>query len=130
MHVSPSLPCHVIGIDAGGTKIAAGVLTIPDGQVIARRTIPAGASRGGRAVLDDVVALGRELAGDAAGRGGTARAIGFGICELVDLNGNLASANCLRLSNEAVRAELATIAPAVIEADELAAALAEYLLGD
>ena len=116
---------HLLGIDVGGTKIAAGILTWPEGRIIARRLIPTNAGRGGRAMLDDVLGLARELvhkAGDVA-------AIGLGVCELVDRDGNLASANCIPWLELPVRAELSAIAPAIIEADVRAAALAEAQFG-
>jgi len=116
---------HLLGIDIGGTKIAAGILTWPDGRFIARRTIPTNAGRGGRAVLDDVLGLARELVHQA----GDVAAIGLGVCELVDREGRLASANCLQWLNLPVQEELSGIAPAVIEADVRAAALAEAMFG-
>ena len=118
---------HIVGIDVGGTKIAAGFASFPDGVVLARRTIPTRAERGGRAVLDDVLRLVRELQAEKA----VARfhAIGLGICELVNREGELASANCIQWLDQPVQKELGAIAPTVIEADVRAAALAEALFG-
>jgi glucokinase len=45
-----------IGIDLGGTKIAAGIVD-DQGRVISRRKVPTGAERGYPAVRDDVVAV-------------------------------------------------------------------------
>ena len=42
-----------IGVDIGGTKIAAGIVTSPGGTVRGRRLLPTRPERGGRAVLDD-----------------------------------------------------------------------------
>ena len=116
---------HVIGIDVGGTKIAAGLMEFPEGRVLAQRLTPTLAHRGGRPVLDDVLRLARELAG------ATERvdAIGLGVCELVDRDGKVASSNCIHWQGQPVREELSTIAPAVLEADVRAAALAESLFG-
>lgn len=116
---------HVIVIDVGGTKIAAGLIAFPEGRVLAQRLTPTLANRGGRAVLDDVLRLARELAG------ATERvdAIGLGPCELVDRDGKIASSNCIHWQDQSVREELGRIAPAVIEADVRAAALAEFLFG-
>ena len=40
-----------LGVDVGGTKIAAGVVAFPEGVVRARREIPTLPQRGGAAVL-------------------------------------------------------------------------------
>src|SRR5258706_1841475 len=118
---------HIIGIDVGGTKIAAGVASFPDGVVLARRSIPTRAQRGGRAVLDDVLRLGRETGAEKAIR--RLQAVGLGIGELVNREGELASANCIQWLDQPMRKELGAIAPMVIEADVRAAALAEALFG-
>lgn len=114
-----------LGIDVGGTKISAGLMSFPTGRVLAQRLTPTLASRGGRPVLDDALRLARELAS------ATERvdAIGLGVCELVDRHGRVASSNCIDWQNQPVREELCSIAPAVIEADVRAAALAESLFG-
>jgi len=111
----------ILGIDVGGTKVAAGLLAWPQGDVLACRIIPTNAARGGRAVLDDVLGLAREL--------GARKAIGIGICELVDQEGRIASANCIKWQEHLVLKEFSSIAPTVIEADVRAAALAEALFG-
>jgi glucokinase len=118
-----------IGIDVGGTKIAAGTVRLPDGQRTAARVIPTNAHRGGRAIFDDVLRLARELATEVSDSGGKVAALGLGICELVDRQGNLASANCIRWLDLPVREELTRIAPTTLEADVRAAALAESLFG-
>jgi len=120
---------HVIGIDVGGTKIASGLVVFPEGCSLARRQVATQAARGGRAVLNDVLRLGQELADEAKALGHAVGAIGLGVCELVDREGRLASANCIRWLDQPVREELLAIAPAVVEADVRAAALAEALFG-
>ena len=65
----------LLGIDVGGTKIAAGLLAWPGGDVLARHVGPTNAARGGRAVLDDVLGLARALAPRSH-----PRAIGIGLC--------------------------------------------------
>ncbi len=127
---SPKQPAsHVIGIDVGGTKIAAGLMVFPEGRALAKRTITTRPARGGRAVLDDVLRLARELAGVAESAGWRVDSIGLGLCELVDRQGNISSANCIQWLDQPVREQLASIAPIVIEADVRAAALAEALFG-
>ena len=118
-------PGHLLGIDVGGTKIAAGILVWPEGRILAQRIIPTNAGRSGRAVLDDVLGLARGLASEAGG----VAALGLGVCELVDREGRIVSANCIPWLEFPVQEELSGIAPAVIEADVRAAALAEARFG-
>ena len=112
-----------IGIDVGGTKIAAGLVHFPEGRLGAQKVIPTAAQRGGPAVLEEVVALIEAL------RPPHLDAIGIGLCELVDPTGRILSSNCIQWQNEPVAERLSRIAPTVIEADVRAAALAEALFG-
>ena len=118
-----------LGVDVGGTKIAAGVVTFPDGILRARREIPTLPQRGGAAVLTDVERLVSELAAETRSSGRPVEAIGLGVCEIVDRSGNIASANCLAWESQQVRQQLSSIAPTMIEADVRAAARAEALFG-
>ena len=120
---------HALGIDVGGTKIAAGRVTFPGGRVSARRLIPAEPGRGGSAVLADVERIARELQRETEQMGQSIGGIGLGICELVDREGRIASSNCIQWQGLAVSAQLGSLAPAVIEADVRAAAVGEALLG-
>src|SRR5438034_1362046 len=121
----PGAPFCAFGIDVGGTKIAAGIVTFPGARLHARRVIPTQPARGGEAVLADVEQLVAELAAEARAGHLTVQGIGAGVCELVDCAGNLASAHCLAWLGLPVRERLASLAPAVIEADVRAAALGE-----
>ena len=118
-----------LGVDVGGTKIAAGVVTFPDGVVRARRETPTLPQRGGEAVLADVERLVSELAAEARAADHPVEAIGVGVCEIVDRSGNIASANCLNWTSDSVRQRLYKIAPTAIEADVRAAARAEAMFG-
>src|SRR5262245_26762693 len=51
-----------IGVDVGGTKIAAGLVRFPEGEVHSRRQISSAPARGGDAVFADVQRLCEELA--------------------------------------------------------------------
>ena len=53
------------------------------------------------------------------------KGIGLGVCELVNLEGKLASDNCIEWLDLPVQEQLSVIAPTFIEADVRAAALAE-----
>jgi glucokinase len=122
-------PRVFIGIDVGGTKIAAGLVSFPEGRALAQRLKPTPGGPNGRLVLEAVLGLARELANEAVALGHHLAGIGLGVCELVDREGNLASSNCIHWLGQPVREALAMLAPAVVEADVRAAALAEALLG-
>jgi glucokinase len=118
-----------LGIDVGGTKIAAGIVSFPEGRVRARRVIPTVPTRGGAAVLDDVVKLAEDLVANAGHSGPHIAGLGIGLCELVGPEGRILSANCVQWQDQPVRERLARIAPVVLEADVRAAALAEAHFG-
>lgn len=118
-----------LGIDVGGTKIAAGIVTFPEGRVRVRREVPTRTAQGADAVLRDVLELATALAADASALNLRVSAIGLGICELVSTGGDIVSANCLAWNSANVRETLAPIAPVIIEADVRAAALAEAIFG-
>jgi len=118
-----------LGIDVGGTKIAAGIVDFPEGHVGPRRVIPTLPARGGGAVLDDVARLAEELIIEAGPTRSHLAGLGVGLCELVDPEGRILSANCLAWQDQPVRERLARIAPVTLEADVRAAALAEAHFG-
>jgi glucokinase len=118
-----------LGLDVGGTKIAAGVVTFPEGRIHLRRQILTKPERGGTAVLRDVVQLANELDAGARQLNLRVAAIGLGVCELVTTVGEIVSANCVAWQGVDVSEQLSAIAPAILEADVRAAALAEAVLG-
>ena len=120
-----SEPTIAIGIDVGGTKIAAGVVTLPSGQVDYARTLSTRPERGGEAILEDVANLAEALTAEAAASGRTVHAIGVGLCELVDPSGRILSRNCVSWHEDQVRRRLAHLGPVTLEADVRAAAQAE-----
>jgi glucokinase len=110
-----------VGIDVGGTKIAAGIVELATGRVVERRQVPTEPGRGGAAVLDDCAALASELgAGDLP--------VGIGLCELVGLDGRPSSADTIdwRHLDVAAAIEAPTV---VVESDVRAAARAEARFG-
>ena len=110
-----------VGIDVGGTKIAAGLVEHGTGRVLERRQVPTDPGRGGAAVLDDCAAMARDLG---AGR----LPVGIGLCELVDLQGRPGSADTIDWCDLDVAAAIR--APSVrLEADVRAAARAEARFG-
>jgi glucokinase len=74
-----------LGLDVGGTKIAAGLVDVERGTVVTARRIPTAPQRGSDAVLADCRALVAEL-------GESAAAVGLAVCELVDGVGRIRSA--------------------------------------
>jgi glucokinase len=110
-----------IGIDVGGTKIAAGVVDVESGAVLERSQVPTRPERGGAGVLADCAELARRL-------GGGRLAVGIGLCEIVDLAGRPTTADTIdwRGLDPAAAIEARSV---TIESDVRAAALAEARFG-
>jgi glucokinase len=120
-----------IGVDVGGTKCAAGLVRLPQGEALARRLQPTGAARGGAAVLADVVELVNSLAQEASAFGAAPVAVGVGVAELVGRDGDVLSDATIAWSELPVVETLqqATGLPTRVDADVRAAARAEARLG-
>lgn len=118
-----------IGIDVGGTKIAAGIVLVPGGEVRGRQLQPTRPERGGSAMLEDVTVLAKKLIEEAKRQNLEPVALGVGVAELVDPQGNVLSEATIAWRNLPVRERLATLLPARVEADVRAGALAEARLG-
>jgi glucokinase len=91
--------------------------------------IPTAPERGGEAVLDDAVALGRRLANEAVLLGHPIAAIGVGVPELIDPGRAIRSRHVIDWLGLPVKARFEAIGAATIEADVRAAALAEARFG-
>lgn len=126
---NPDVVECAIGIDVGGTKIAAGLVALTTGQVLSRRDRATEAARGGQAVLDDIVQIAHDLYAEAIAAHHRIHGIGVGICELVDPRGNITSSHTVAWRGVAVRERLNLLAPAVVEADVRAHAVAEARYG-
>jgi glucokinase len=124
----PDLTC-AIGVDVGGTKIAAGLVLVPEGRVLARRVQPTKPARGGEAVLADVIELVQALREEARRQGVNPVALGVGVAELVDRDGNVASEATIRWQGLPVRSRLQELLPTRLDADVRVAALAEARVG-
>jgi glucokinase len=118
-----------IGLDIGGTKIAGGLVALPSGQVLAKRVIPAQPKRGGPAVLADTLVLAEALLREAHTRELEVLGIGLGVAELVDPEGNITSTHTFPWRGVPMQATFARLAPAIVESDVRAAALAEATFG-
>lgn len=74
---------HVIGVDLGGTKTAAGVVA-PSGEVLMSETIPTLNRAGGEAILDATAALITGLVERAADAGISVSGVGIGSAGVID----------------------------------------------
>lgn len=118
-----------IGLDIGGTKIAAGVVLWPSGEILRRTIIPTNPKRGGEAVLKDTLELAQQLHLWAQGERINVTGIGAGVAELVDCDGNVTSSCTIDWSGRPVQQKLSEIAPAQVESDVRAAAEGEAVFG-
>ena len=79
-----------IGIDVGGTNIAAGLVE-KDGRIVKKKSVPAGAGRPFPLIVEEMAALARELAGAAE-----IGSVGIGVPSTIDpRNGRVLFANNL-----------------------------------
>ena len=129
MAENPDPAACAIGLDVGGTKIAAGLVAFPSGAVLARRTIPTLPRRGGETVLNDTLSLAEELKTEAGKSNLEQLGIGVGVPELVDPEGNITSSQSLDWQGDRVQAAFSSLAPTVVESDVRAGALAEAMFG-
>ncbi len=118
-----------IGIDLGGTKIAAGLVSFPSGKILVKEVVPTLPSRGGHAVLADTLAVAQKLQQRAAALDCVVQGIGVGIAELVNLQGEITSEYLIKWRDLAAKEMLSQLAPTVFESDVRAPALAEALFG-
>jgi len=120
---------HAIGIDLGGTKIAAGLVELPTARVVTKQIIATRPERGGEAVLRDTLDVARGLQAHAASVGARVSGIGVGICELVNLAGELRSDYLIKWRGLPVQRAFDAIAPTRFESDARAPAIAEARFG-
>lgn len=115
-----------IGIDVGGTKIAAAVIG-PEGEILARRQVPTESDEP-NAIVAALVKVGREMKAAAP----AASAVGVGAAGLVDTKrGLILGAPNIAYRNVPVRDTLQDRLglPAIVDNDANVAALAEALHG-
>ena len=103
-----------IGIDLGGTKIAAALVAFPSGEIRAKETIPTLPARGGDAVLSDTVDLARRMSHHAEGMGKAVVGIGIGIAELVSLDGQITSDYIIKWRDLPALETISEIAPGML----------------
>jgi glucokinase len=114
-----------VGIDVGGTKIAAALVDVSSGTVARSRRVPTDVHRGSAAVLSECGSLARSLVGNAS-----VAAVGLAVCELVGADGRVRSAQTVDWREVDLAAAFAELAPRVrVESDVRAAACAEARFG-
>jgi glucokinase len=120
-----------IGIDVGGTKCGAGLISVDDGRVVARALRATRSERGGEAVLADILDLIQSLRADAQRLRAQPASIGIGLCELVNPDGKILSAATIGWMGFPVlaRIQVETQLPVILDADVRAAARAEAHFG-
>jgi glucokinase len=104
-----------LGVDVGGTKIAAARVDVSRGAVVETRRRPTAPARGPDAVLADCCALIDELGGGP---------VGLAVCELVGVDGRVRSAETVDWRDTDLTATFDAV-----ESDVRAAALAEARFG-
>ena len=114
-----------VGIDVGGTKIAAGVVD-PDGEVLVRRDVatPVGDRQ---SLIDVIIGIARDLASEHP-----VGAVGIGVAGLVDREGETVRfAAHLPFEGEPLRSEVASAVglPVVVDNDANAGGWAEARFG-
>lgn len=114
----------LVGIDVGATKVDACLVDPVTGAMCAHERVPTCPERGSEAVLTGCVNLARRVAGPAR-----VESIGVGVCECVDDDGRIVSASTLDWRAVDVAGAFSDIAPATVESDVRAAAVAEARCG-
>jgi len=118
-----------IGLDIGGTKIASGVIALPQGELLYHSRIATGETHDSRALIAKCIAQLQALCDWVTARDARVQGIGVGVAELVDLNGIITSDATFPWNGVNLAAEFAFLAPTVVDADVRAAAFAEAQFG-
>ena len=118
-----------VGVDVGGTKIAAGIVDLDNGAIESAIRVPTRPERGGEAVLADVISIVAELRDSAQRQARPLAGAGVGIAELVAPDGAVKSGYRIAWKGMAIRERLSDVLPSALESDVRAAALAEARYG-
>lgn len=118
-----------IGIDLGGTKIAAGLVDTKTGAVTHFRRRPTPVTAGPAAIIRDVADIAAEIIALANTESRLPASVGIAVPELVDLEGRVCSD--WNFSIETIRTEIENLLgiPAMVDSDVRAAAHAEARFG-
>jgi glucokinase len=122
---------YAVGVDVGGTTLAAGLVAFPSGALHDRRVVRTRPERGGQAVLDDAFGLASQLVASARrDAGADVVGVGVGVAELVDLDGNVRSSHTIPWEGVDVSSRFVSLAPVtVVESDVRVGALGEAMFG-
>ena len=118
-----------IGIDLGGTNIAAGVVS-EDGKILVKDSIPTGRERDVTDIIKDMANLALKITNDAGLTPADIKSVGIGCPGTVDSEkGVVVYANNLKMDKTPVSAEFKKIfdVPVYLENDANAAAYGEYV---
>jgi glucokinase len=118
-----------IGIDVGGTKIAAALVSFPSGELRAKQIIPTLPQRGGEIVLEDTLNLVHRLKEEVVRFGKNISGIGIGLPELISLDGKITSDYIMGWRDLPALEKFSEIAPTRFESDSRAPAVAESIFG-
>lgn len=118
-----------LGVDVGGTKIAAALVDLATGEALASQSVATAAHEGGLAVLGRVADLLRELQGKASDLGLSPAGVGMGLPELVTDTGQVASDWNFDWRGIDLRAGLGLELPLVVDSDVRCGALGEQRFG-
>lgn len=118
-----------IGVDVGGTKIAAGLVELEAGRLIDRAEFPTPRGKDARAIITTIAEAARQMEGAAVRAGIRPTGLGIGLPELVRLDGTPASQWIADWRGVDLPRALARFAPVRVESDVRLAALAELLYG-
>ncbi|MDW5317052.1 ROK family protein [Rhizobium sp. PL01] len=118
-----------VGIDLGGTKIAAGLVDIQSGAMTHFRRRPTLVSEGPAAIIRDVAEIAAEIIALAKAEGRFPLSVGIAVPELVDLEGRVCSD--WNFSIETIGADVEKLLgiPTMADSDVRAAAHAEARFG-
>jgi glucokinase len=120
---------HVIGIDIGGTKIAAAIVDTASGTPYHRQIVPTEPEKGGEYVYQTVSSLIRQLEEKARNENVVLLGIGLGLCEIIDNNGQIRSDTLVKWRGRILQREFSLALPVHLVSDVRAAALAEACFG-
>ncbi len=121
---------YYIGIDLGGTNIAAGVVA-EDGKIIEKMSIPTNATRDWREIVADMANMSKELIEKSGAPMSEVKGVGIGCPGSIDnANGVCRYSNNLRMDNADIASEFRKTLdlPVNLENDANAAALGEYAI--
>ena len=115
---------HAIGVDVGASKVAVALIDPATGRLQRSESFPRSAGVGAGEMLDACVRVCERVANEEP-----VSAIGVGVCEIVDRDGAITSACSIDWRELDVAGAFAHLAPAHVESDVRAAAVAEARYG-